>query len=322
MLRLTCLCLALVVSSAWGQPRAEARLHHLQSVDCAELFGPGVYEASGLALANGRLHMVFDNLAQVGSVGLDLDPAGATLSQGRAGFSDYEGIVFDPEWRCYYVAVEAQGTEAEGFYPRVVRLDEQGTRTAEWRVERRLSHGNKGAEGLCLLRRGGETYLLVLLEGNHGSGGDRGRQAGHGRLVVLRATPSGEWTLERELALPKTAAFVDYAGIDVRGEQVAIVSQSSAALWVGELAADWSLSDGQVIPFPRQDDGSKRYARVEGVVWLSATRLAMCSDQERPRDRGKGRAEQALHVFELLQTSPSPGVADPDGGISGRVRGD
>ena len=74
----------------------EPGLKVVSEVACADLFGPGTYEASGLVLAEGRLHLVFDNLAQVGSLTPDLDPASGALSPGRVGFSDYEAIAYDP----------------------------------------------------------------------------------------------------------------------------------------------------------------------------------------------------------------------------------
>ncbi|MEZ6183825.1 MAG: esterase-like activity of phytase family protein [Planctomycetota bacterium] len=292
-----------------------ARIEVEASVDCAALFGPGVYEASGLTLAEGRLHVVFDNLARVASVGQDLDPGSASLSPGRAGFSDYEGIAHDPETGALYVAVEAERVGREQWRPRILQLDARGEVQGSWSIPRDLTHDNKGVEGLCCLRREGRAYLLALLEGNHGEGGDRGRERGHGRLLVLGATADG-WALERELALPPSAAFEDYAGIDVRGERVAIVSQTSAALWLGELGADWTLSEGVTLPFPRQPDGSLRFARVEGVAWLDDARLALCSDQERPRDRGLGRAEQALHLVRLVSAEPAR-----QGGLAGSLDG-
>ena len=301
----------------------EPGLKVVSEVACADLFGPGTYEASGLVLAEGRLHLVFDNLAQVGSLTPDLDPASGALSPGRVGFSDYEAIAYDPELRCFYVAIEAEEVGRKTWRPRILRLDASGAATGSWQVERKLYSDNKGVEGLTFVRRGGKPYLLALLEGNYGESSDRGREVGNGRLLVLGQTADGGWALERELELPKTVAFVDYAGIDVRGDQVAIVSQTSAALWVGTLGDDWSFGEGRLLEFPRQADGSLRYGRVEGVAWLDGTRLALCSDQEAPRDRGKGRVEQAVHVVELLGAVDPPAPAGATrGGLAGRLGGD
>jgi hypothetical protein len=308
-----------LVSALLGTARAqEPELELVREVTCAELFGPGVYETSGVVRVGDRLLVVFDNTARIGSVSLELDPGTATLSDdtSREGFSDFEAITHDPQTDSLFVAVEGQQEGPRSWRPHVLRYDASLQRTHRWRIDHPLPSSNKGVEGLAFVRLNGRAHLLALLEGNHGSSGDEGRDPGHGRILVLAwDEQADDWRIVSTKSLPAQAAFVDYAGIDVEGERVAVVSQSSSSLWVGSLEGG---DPGQVYRLPRQPNGELRYGRIEGVTWLSESRLAMVSDQERPRDRGKGRVEQAIHVFELPGATEEGPVASE--GMADRIR--
>ena len=75
------------------------------------------------------------------------------------------------------------------------------------------------------------------------------------KRVGLKYTPQKDdgtgWKHVRALKLPKPVRFVDYSGIDVVGNRVAVVSQESSALWLGRLNPDLTFADdGEVFLFP------------------------------------------------------------------------
>ncbi|KAJ1489877.1 hypothetical protein T484DRAFT_1614610, partial [Baffinella frigidus] len=84
------------------------------------------------------------------------------------------------------------------------------------------------------------------------------------------------WKFVKELPLPKSAFFQDYADIALHkdGKTVAIVSQEEAAIWVGGLDTEkWEFVDtpGMIYHFPRSID-------CEGVTFLDGNRILTTSD--------------------------------------------
>ena len=64
----------------------------------------------------------------------------------------------------------------------------------------------------------GESILIGLCEGNYCEGGEKGREEGNGRLVLMAKREANEshpcvWETRSLLALPPTAAFADYSAI-------------------------------------------------------------------------------------------------------------
>ena len=156
---------------------------------------------------------------------------------------------------------------------------------------------NKGVEGLASVRRDGGEFLLALMEGNHAAAGSRAKDKGHGQIWIYER---GEhtWTRIAVLELPGACAFKDYAGIDLRGDRLAVVSQSSSKLWVGKLDAKaWKAQGpGKVYRFPR---GQGIYGNVEGVSWLSDSRFVVVSDEAKARQPECRAKAESIHVFEL-----------------------
>src|SRR5205807_2371861 len=105
-------------------------------------------------------------------------------------------------------------------------------------------------------RRGGETYLLALCEGNRCAGGAQGRKPGRGRIQIFRRGRR-RWEHVGRIRLPETLLFADYSSISAADGWVAVVSQVSSALWVGRLSAEsWEIAaPGMVYAFPRDPEG-------------------------------------------------------------------
>ena len=92
------------------------------------------------------------------------------------------------------------------------------------------------------MHRQGQTYLLGLCEGNRCQGGAAGRVPGGGRIHVFQRGRH-HWDRVAKIRLPETVLFVDYSGIAVNGDRIAVVSQVSSALWVGNLApSGWQVT--------------------------------------------------------------------------------
>ena len=75
-------------------------------------------------------------------------------------------------------------------------------------------------------------------------------------------------------------------------------------LWVGQFKEDvWEWLDaGQLYEFPRCDDGSIRYGNIEGVGWLTPSRVVTVSDKRKKKsqpDKGLAEKDQSIHIFEV-----------------------
>jgi hypothetical protein len=98
--------------------------------------------------------------------------------------------------------------------------------------------------------------------------------------------------------------FVDYSGMSLDNDRVAVVSQVNSMLWVGNLdEASWTWRDeGQLYQFPRSDDGAIHYGNIEGVGWINPTRIVTVSDRRKKKnqpDNGLSEKDQSLHIFEI-----------------------
>ena len=86
--------------------------------------------------------------------------------------------------------------------------------------------------------------------------------------------------------------------------RVAIVSQVNSMLWVGQFdEAAWTWrDDGQIYEFPKSDDGAIRYGNIEGVAWISPTRIATVSDRRKKStqpDKALSETDQSVHIFDV-----------------------
>jgi hypothetical protein len=116
--------------------------------------------------------------------------------------------------------------------------------------------------------------------------------------------PARRPALERvgKIRLPETVLFEDYSSIAVTGDRIAVISQESSALWVGNLAStDWQVTGpGTCYALPRGADGDIVYGTAEGVSWMAPDRLVMVSDKAKaeqdPRCRDK---DQSIHIFRI-----------------------
>jgi hypothetical protein len=67
--------------------------------------------------------------------------------------------------------------------------------------------------------------------------------------------------------------------------------------------ADWTWrNEGQLYEFPRSNDGAIRYGNIEGVAWITSTRIATVSDKRKKNnqsDKEHSEKDQSVHIFEI-----------------------
>ena len=262
------------------------------------------WEASGVLVKDGHFFVVFDDRTEIGRFADDLLPAQTNglfgLSHGDYG---YEGITYNAEKQRFYLLVEARKHAGGCYQAMIVEYDGAFHFLKERPLDFTFKSSNKGFEAVAHVRRDDQDYVLALCEGNKCKCGSNGRKPGGGRVQVFEKKRK-RWAHSRTIALPTTLPFVDYSGMSIDHGRVAIVSQVNSMLWVGQFdEADWAWRDGgQLYEFPRSDQGTIRYGNVEGVGWLSPTRIVTVSDRRKKRnqpDKGLSEKDQSVHVFDI-----------------------
>lgn len=249
-------------------------------------------EASGVALVDDNTALVvFDNLNQVARINLSLKrhATNALLPAPSLG-SGFEDIGIDHRHRrvfCLVESVEDFDGLLRGF---VAEYDQEGRFIRCARLPSRLAKANKGFEGLDHLWRRGREYLYALHESAH--------KLGKGHIEVFIRARDGGWKSSHRIQLPKRAEFEDYAALAYRNQQLAVVSQASARVWVAQVDENaHAVVPGSeaVYRFP-----SKRYGNVEGVAWLDRQTLVAVSDRKKKRqpDRCSDK-DQSIHLFRI-----------------------
>jgi hypothetical protein len=273
------------------------------------------YEASGVHLKDGYLHIVFDNKARLLRIRPDWRRAGEepVLVDLKGTGAGYEDIAYHSSTRRWYCLIEAAKRKPGISIPRIDVFDESfAFIRSDW-LNYPLKGGNKGFEGLSTLYYAGNEYLLGLCEGNDCKSGNSGVEPGKGRIQVF-SWSAETWEHAGTIRLPEAVRFKDYASLDISDGSLTVISQASSALWVGGIRAqsggleDLFEYDGRLFLFPRDDEGRMMYCNMEGVTWLKNDHLVVVSDK-RKADQPKrcARKDQSIHIFKL------PGVqGEPD----------
>jgi hypothetical protein len=261
-------------------------------------------EASGVCNVGDSYYVVFDNrpdIARIGGLPPLGHPGNGWASCSAEGF-DFEDITYDPEALRFYLLIEAVEERGGVLRPVVEEYDGELKLVDRRAVDFGLESGNKGFEAISYVRRNGQGYLLMMCEGNKCKSGRAGRKPGGGRIQVFR--PGKKlWKRVGEIKLPKSVLFEDYAGMEIIGDRIVVVSQASAAIWVGRLASAGldPDDDGRIYEFPRGESGEVVYCNVEGVAWAAPDRIVAVSDRMKRGDQ-PGRCaikDQSLHIFKI-----------------------
>jgi len=259
-------------------------------------------EASGVAVVDGYAYVIFDSLNLVGMVDptLKKNPANRLIGCLSPG-TGFEDITYDARAQRFYLIIEAEEDTDGKFRSFILEYDKDFRFQRATRLSTIFESQNKGFEGVAHLWRGDKEYLLAMCEGNLCTAATEGG----GRIQVFERTQEENWKWSKEVALPASAEFEDYAGVKFHGSRMAVVSQASARVWIGEIdeTAHAFVDDGITYKFP-----GKGYCNVEGVAWLSDDHLVMVSDRMKARKQPM-RCEdkdQSIHVFRIPDTVGSP----------------
>jgi len=284
-----------------------ATLRLVREQRLADLIPPprhrGVLEASGVVARGRDYFVIFDNIRRVARIGRDLAPGSTRhtwLGTARVG-EGYEDIAYSPHTKRFYLLIEAE-KHPDGTFKAVIEECDEAFRYKGRRwVDIVFQKQNTGLEGLAVIRWRGGNYLLGLCEGNRCKAGRKGRKPGGGRIHVLQKT-GGRWQSVARIKLPRQVKFEDYAGVAIRGQQIGVVSQATARLWVGTFKpGDWTIAGvGRQYDFPRTKKGKLLYCTVEGISWLSADTFVAVSDLSKHDFPSRcDRKAQSIHVFRL-----------------------
>jgi hypothetical protein len=260
------------------------------------------FEASGVIARGSDYFVVFDDRTSVARISSDLGVSDANVLVGTAPLEGgYEGIAYNPAKHRYYLLVESLRLGDDKFKAGIVEYSEAFKYLKFRPLDFDFKSDNKGFEALAHMRRDGQDYALGLCEGNRCESGKKGRRPGNGRVQLFEKAKKS-WHHIGTIKLPKSVAFVDYSGLSIDADRVAIVSQENSMMWVGVFErSKWDWRDeGQTYEFPRTADGAIQYGNVEGVSWVSPQRIVTVSDR-RKDDQPKHFKEkdQSIHVFDI-----------------------
>ena len=258
-------------------------------------------EASGVVRRGDDYFIVCDNFGQVARVNCDFDQTEKNAFLGEPIGHGFESIARSERDGHFFLAIESLPTEGGDFKAKLVEWDCDFTHVSEQWLDFAFEHENRGFEGLAVVDRDEDQYVLALCEGNKCMAGRKGREPGGGRIQVFQRQDD-HWLRIETIELPETVPFEDYAGLALEGSRIAVVSQRSSGLWIGSLnTSSWTIDGpGRVYDFPRSRKGKIQYGNVEGVCWIAEDRVAVVSDR-RKSDEPKRYEEkdQSIHIFEI-----------------------
>ena len=281
-----------------GAPVAEAKMYKLlPGFDHTDDF-----EASGVYYLSNYLYVACDNIYKIAKIKSTLpinSSQNSLLSTGApgSGSSGFEGITYDSHGTVNWFVVQESVQNGSVYQPRINEYDGsmnyQDRAWADYYFN--SSNNNKAFEGIAWVYRGGEDYLLGLVEGT-------------GKIAVIKKT-SGDWVLVDSITLPSNVTFTDYSDIAVKGDTVAILSQEDSQFWLGTLSStSWSITGpGTVYEFPTGDvngnvgpGGLVLYGNAEGISFISDGQVVICSDKAKSSQPSYQQfKDQSVHIFSL-----------------------
>jgi hypothetical protein len=262
------------------------------------------WEASGILVKDGFYFVVFDDRTELARIASDLEP---NPDNGLFGMADdvtgFEGITFNAGKQRFYLLVEAREHAHDSYQAVLVEYNDEFSCVKSRTLDFPFQSDNKGFEAVAYVRRDDRDFVLALCEGNKCKSGKKGREPGGGRVQIFEKKKKS-WQQTGTIALPTTVPFVDYSGMSIDDGRVAIVSQVNSMLWVGQFnEADWTWCDeGRLFNFPRSADDSILYGNIEGVGWLSPTRIVTVSDRRKKSEqpvKALAEKDQSIHIFDI-----------------------
>jgi len=261
------------------------------------------HEASGVLFLNDEIYVVFDNHSMIARINSELNKA-KLLGENKKKIG-YEGITYDNVNDRFYLIEESLDNKG-ALNARLMSASKDFTIEFKKWLKYNFQSDNKGFEGLTIVTKNDEVYVLALCEGNDCDADEISEIPGAGRIKVFE-TKGKKWKYIASIRLPQSLHFMDYSGIDINNKNtLAITSQESSAVWTGELDVDnWKIVDlGHVYNFPKGKNGNKIYCSIEGVSWIANDRLAVVSDAKKDEQPEECREkDQSIHITSI--NSPS-----------------
>jgi hypothetical protein len=263
------------------------------------------YEASGVLFLNGEIFVVFDNSSMISKINIELNRA-KLVGENKKGVG-YEGITYDIINDRFYLIEEALDHKG-ALNARVGSANKDFIIESKKWLKYHFQSDNKGFEGLTIVTKNDETYLLALCEGNDCDAGEISRIPGAGRIKVFE-TKGKKWKYIASIRLPLSLHFKDYSGIDINNKRIlAITSQESSAVWLGELDVEnWKIVGlGHVYKFPRDRNDNMIYCNIEGVSWIADDRLVVVSDKKTDNDEQPEECrdkDQSIHIISIYSSN-------------------
>jgi len=280
-----------------GAPVAEAKIYKLLPG-----YGSGDnFEASGVYCLGSYFYVACDNMQKIAKIKTTLpinSSSNSLLSTGApgSGSSNFEGITYDNNGTANFFTVEESAQNGSSYQPRIYEYDaSMNYQRRQWAdIYFSSSNSNKAFEGITWVYRGGNDYLLGIVEGT-------------GVITVLRKT-SSNWVLDATIPLPSSVTFADYSDICVYGNKIAILSQQDCQFWIGTLSStSWTITGGTAYEFPKGSSsgvvgaGSNvLYANAEGISFISPTQVVIVTDKaDNSQPSYQSYKDQSVSIFNI-----------------------
>ncbi len=278
-------------------PVAEEKIYKLlQGYNSSDNF-----EASGVYYLGGYFYVACDNMQKIAKIKSTLpvnSSQNSLLSTGApgSGSSNYEGIAYDSNGTPNFFVVEESVSNGSYYQPRISEFNSSMSYQNRMWVDYYFTsaNSNKAFEGIAWVYRGGNDYMLGLVEGT-------------GAVPVFLKTGSN-WSYVTSITLPSSVTFTDYSDIAVNGNQVAITSQVDGQVWIGTLSStSWSITGGTAYNFPLGSSSgvigagtNQLYGNVEGVSFISSNQIVIVSDKaDASQPSYQSYKEQTVSIFNI-----------------------
>jgi len=255
-------------------------------------------EASGVYYNNGNYYIIFDNLHKIAIIKQDFSIINSNqwLGKERAKRkSGFEGITYNPLTNKYLVV-----QESEKFQNKIIPVIHEFTHDFEtsdsYDIDFLLKNENKGAEGITFFKIKNESYILLLFEKPNTLNQSTNEV---GNILVLKKK-NGYYEEFAYLSLPKNVNFDDFSDIAWNGSKIAVLSQESSSLWVGELTEELTWKNaGNTYYFPKRE-GEYLYCNLEGISWINETTIVLVSDTSKKKQPSicKEKSEM-IHLWKI-----------------------
>jgi len=257
-------------------------------------------EASDITKVYNDFYIVGDDTCAISKLSNEFDVVTLPTDQ-CSGKSDFEALFRLP-------------TDTDVFLPTLVICKEDARNCSPWRNGEFVAdwplvdggegchdsvrwNDNKGIEGAHgFLSNEGETKMLALIELD-------------GKLITYKLVGS-QWVSESCMYVP--VDFDDYSGLSILGSTMAVVSQSSRAMFVTTISdlgySNFTINDGEVYEFDRRFEG------VEGIFLETTQPGNVINGVISSDDQGSGNYANAVHAFSVVcdsSTTDAASTTDP-----------